>query len=36
MAASRSQHLLQIGSPGCRKSVQASRVPSLLPDADDV
>lgn len=35
VAAAGGHHLLLIGSPGCGKTLLASRLPGLLPDADD-
>lgn len=35
IAAAGGHHLLLVGSPGCGKTLLASRLPGLLPDADD-
>ncbi len=35
VAAAGNHHLLLVGSPGCGKTLLASRLPGLLPDADE-
>jgi len=36
VAAAGGHHLLLIVSPGCGKTLQASRLPSLLPDSEEI
>jgi magnesium chelatase family protein len=36
VAAAGGHHLLLIGSPGCGKTLLASRLPSLLPDSEEI